>query len=298
MTCYYPIPAWYSQCRNENGKHTLVFKRDDADLMKPVYVNCGKCLGCRLDKSREWALRATHEASLYDCNSFVTLTYSDENLPENNSLQKSDVQNFFKRLRRVRCKNGNSSSRVRYLYCGEYGSSNFRPHYHCALFNCDFPDKKNFCSTKVGNIYESEELNRLWQKGFTTLADLTPESVAYIARYTLKKQVKSGDCGSRLPEYIQASNRPGIGYKFFERYKSDFYKGDFALFGKSNSKVKVPRYYDKKMELTGLSEFAKIKCRRILKQIQLVKAGKINLDELRSKEVIKRKQIERLQRSL
>ena len=77
-----------------------------------------------------------HEASMHMFNSFVTLTYDDDHLPEYNSLNYKHFQDFMKRLRK-------SHNRVRFYMCGEYGEDFSRPHYHALLFNCFFPDKKS-----------------------------------------------------------------------------------------------------------------------------------------------------------
>lgn len=59
---------------------------------------------------------------------FITLTYSEKNIPENMSLEKSHLQKFFKRLRKQ------LTSKVRYFAVGEYGTKKGRPHYHVILF--------------------------------------------------------------------------------------------------------------------------------------------------------------------
>ena len=70
-------------------------------------------------------------------NSFVTLTYDDDHLPEYNSLNYKHFQDFMKRLRK-------SHNGVRFYMCGEYGEDFSRPHYHALLFNCFFPDRSFF----------------------------------------------------------------------------------------------------------------------------------------------------------
>jgi hypothetical protein len=62
-------------------------------------IPCGRCIGCRLEYSRQWAMRCHHEASLHTFNSFITLTYDPENLPQDGSLDvyKSPDFCFLKR---------------------------------------------------------------------------------------------------------------------------------------------------------------------------------------------------------
>ena len=109
MPCYSPLKGFKSK---ESGG--IVFKRSK-EAGEAMEVACGSCLGCRLDRSRMWATRIVHEASLHDDqhgNSFITLTYDDDHLPDDEGLKKSDFQRFMKRLRKA------MPQRIRYLMCG------------------------------------------------------------------------------------------------------------------------------------------------------------------------------------
>ena len=95
MPCYHPVSAW----RLISGE--VVFK-ERGDIVASLFLPCGRCVGCRLERSRQWAVRMMHEASLYDMSSFVTLTYDDLNIDDKRSLVYSDFQKFMKRLRKHR----------------------------------------------------------------------------------------------------------------------------------------------------------------------------------------------------
>ena len=41
---------------------------------------CGRCIGCRLDRSKQWAIRLMHEAQQHNKNSFITLTLNEQTL--------------------------------------------------------------------------------------------------------------------------------------------------------------------------------------------------------------------------
>ena len=99
MPCYHPLTAYYARKENDSGKRSLVFDVSLALADVPVQIPCGRCIGCRLDRSLSWALRCVHEASLHDQNCFVTLTFNDSSLPSDASLKVADFQNFMKRLR-------------------------------------------------------------------------------------------------------------------------------------------------------------------------------------------------------
>ena len=152
MPCFHPITAYYSRVENPSGKRSLVFNSDKALVDVPMQVPCGRCIGCRLDRSRDWALRCVHEASLYEFNCFITLTFDDSKLPTCNdcrkvescvanrdagsSLRVCDFQNFMKRLRQFV-----APVKIKFFHCGEYGAKLSRPHHHACLFGYDFPDK-------------------------------------------------------------------------------------------------------------------------------------------------------------
>ena len=122
MACTKPKLA-YKQGLTENGKQKLVFKwQPGFTKQQEQLLPCGKCLSCKLDYAKEWALRITHEASLLEENCFITLTYNNEHLPEDKSVHRSEVQNFLKRLRKKI-----APRKIKTFYCGEYGDQNLRP---------------------------------------------------------------------------------------------------------------------------------------------------------------------------
>lgn len=92
MACYHPLTAW----KTETGE--VVFWRKNG-IGGELLLPCGQCWGCRLERSQQWAIRCVHESKLYKHNSFITLTYSDEHLPENGNLDKRAGAKFMKRLR-------------------------------------------------------------------------------------------------------------------------------------------------------------------------------------------------------
>lgn len=99
MPCYKPVKAFYGD-RLASGKRAIVFSSGLAQSCLSLQLSCGSCVGCRLERARQWAMRCTDEASLYPDNSFITLTFNDEHLPLNRSLDVSIFQKFMKRLRK------------------------------------------------------------------------------------------------------------------------------------------------------------------------------------------------------
>lgn len=99
MPCYKPVKAFYGNLL-PSGKREIVFSSGQAQSCIDLKLPCGTCVGCRLERARQWAMRCMDEASLHRHNSFITLTFNDKNLPLNRSLDVSVFQKFMKRLRK------------------------------------------------------------------------------------------------------------------------------------------------------------------------------------------------------
>lgn len=270
MPCYHPMTAFRSTEKTLSGKRKVTFSRKLAStplLPYQLLLPCGSCIGCRLEKSRQWAIRCTHEASLHEQNSFITLTYDNRHLPKDGALQKKHFQDFMKRLRNY------SEAKIRYFHCGEYGENFGRPHYHSILFGYDFPDKVLHKEERGNRLYTSEFLSDTWGKGHCLIGGVTFESCAYVARYITKKVTgekaeahyaviceETGEITQRQPEYTTMSRRPGIARDWFEKYLTDVYPGDFVVL--RDKKLKPPKYYDRLYELTSPEEHEALKKRR------------------------------------
>lgn len=291
MACHFPLRAWYSKDYNKNGKRPLVFKIDEAaEPDQSMQIGCGRCAGCRLERSRQWAMRIAHEASFYEDNCFITLTFDDPHLnarrpedKEGNSLSNWSIwprefQLFMKKLRRR-----NPERKIRYFHCGEYGERPEegqilgRPHYHACIFNYDFKDKKEFGSRGDNPYYISGELESLWPYGHCVIGEVTFDSAAYVARYIMKKRTgkQAGDHYRRIngfnpetgeleydplcPEYITMSR--GIGRNWFNKYQeTDLYNKDYVTVNGKRSRP--PKFYDKELERIDEDKYEEIKLKR------------------------------------
>ena len=310
MPCYRPLDAYVIAGKTENGKKIIAFKKQN-NWIERVKLPCGQCIGCKLLRSVNWAVRCEHEMSLHEQNCFITLTYDEENLPQDYSLRKDHFINFMKRLRRAI-----DPVKVRYFMCGEYGEQSWRPHYHAILFGFAFPDKIQVQFKEVENPYFlSPLLKKLWKFGNHMIANATFETAAYCARYCTKKitgdlaeehynrtilkfDEDTGEIETYLetvlePEYATMSRRPGIGKGWFEKYKSDCYPTDFLI--RKGNKLPVPRYYDKLIEREDEVMLAQIKVARELhaKKDFIENTGA----RLIAREHCKRKQLETLKRN-
>lgn len=201
-------------------------------------ISCGRCRGCRLEYSRQWAVRCMHEASLHDRNCFVTLTYADAPV----DLQYRDFQLFMKRLRK--------RDKCSFYMCGEYGELNGRPHFHGLLFGIDFPDKVYFGRSPAGfKLYTSASLSVLWPHGFSSVGEVTFESCGYVARYVHKKmgQANGGAYSGSVGEFSRMSLRPAIGKKWFDKFGASDVVPDGHVVVDGHKAI-APRYYRREMK--------------------------------------------------
>lgn len=243
--------------------------------LETFLVPCGKCVGCRLDYSREWADRCYLESLSKAPNWFVTLTYDDVNLPVTefyngedivytNSLVKSHITEFLKRLRRYLDYHFEVQD-ISFYGCGEYGSQFQRPHFHLLLFGCPLPDLKLFTYKDGFATFNSEIMSNCWKKGFVTVNEFTWETASYVARYCLKKQygeakqfyVERG----LLPEFSIMSRSPGIGYKYFEEHKDEIFQRGYIPVKKAKGVFHspIPKYFERLLEKEDPQAFERFK---------------------------------------
>lgn len=218
MPCYAPMQAW------RGTRDRAIYWRKINDCSE-ITLACGQCWGCRLERSRQWALRCLHESKLHKHNCFITLTYNDKHMPERyntglkrpngdiaygGNLRYRDVQLFLKKLRwaihnppvgglpiatnkdqhheALSSRQKKPWHALSYYLAGEYGALYARPHWHICMFGIDFTDKTYHRTTATGSkLYTSKQLEKLWPWGYSSIGQLTYESAAYVARYVMKK---------------------------------------------------------------------------------------------------------------
>lgn len=272
MPCYHPLDAYrfskLALVALSSSKHgtkldpSQIFFGDpplhQASLYDTFKVSCKRCIGCRMERSRLWAARCVHEASLHKDNCFVTLTYDEQHLPRDGSVDNVAMQNFMKRLRK---KFGEG---IRFFGCGEYGSQFTRPHYHIIIFNFDFQDKYLWTKRLNNQCYRSPALEKIWPFGLSEIGDVTKRSAAYVARYVLKKV--NGDAAEDhykglKPEFIQMSRNPGIGSAWLKKYHPDVYSYDQVVID-DKFICRPPEYYDRLYDIIDHDHMEEIKKNR------------------------------------
>lgn len=312
MSCFHPLKG-FRIGTTENGKadlkvtsysvdHMEYYPDDkrwhqiDIDFVSPrasrvvrnyTELPCGKCVGCRMDYSRQWALRCMLELQYHDSAYFVTLTYDDLHVPQSLygdlatgeahpslTLRKKDFQNFMKRLRFA-----HPDDNIRFFAAGEYGSKTWRPHYHAIIFGLHLDDLIPYSRSAQGyTYYNSESLQKAWSiydkytgtytpLGFAVVGEVTYETAAYTARYVMKKlkgkEALLYDGMNMEHPFTLMSRKPGIARQYFDEHP-DLYNFDYINLAtqKGGKKFKPPRYYDQLFDLEHPEEMAEIKAIR------------------------------------
>lgn len=278
MPCFKPLPA----VRLLDGA-IKVYPRSkyicDPDPLHPLFgckkhffVPCSQCIGCRLERSRQWAMRCMHESQMHSLNCFITLTYDDIHLPKDGSLCVPDFQKFMKRLRKAL-----GNDKIRFFHCGEYGDKFGRPHYHAIIFGWYPPDVVLWKVHNGQRYFKSAMLDRIWGKGYTVTGDVSFESAAYVARYITKKitgpesefhyadiDFETGEYfGQIKSEYTTMSRSPGIGKSWYDKFRSDVFPSDFLVV--RGKKMRPPKYYDRLYEIEAPSDYLLLKEKRVAK---------------------------------
>lgn len=261
VPCYSPLSGWRHKETRGFTMQPHLAQRD-----APLTVPCGQCIGCRLEKSRQWAVRNMHENSLHDRSCFLTLTYDDDHLPYGQTLVLEDWQKFAKRLRKA-------FGPFRFYHCGEYGDETDRPHYHALVYGWQPSDPELFSQSGPFPLYTSQQLRRLWPFGHSTFGEVTFETAAYTSRYVTKKVTGEpaqahyewvdptwGTVINRRPPYSTMSRNPGIGVPWLRKFGRETYEHDSVIM--RGREMLPPRAYDRWFEHIDPALYETAKSRR------------------------------------
>ncbi|AXH73914.1 MAG: replication initiator protein [Microviridae sp.] len=203
-----------------------------------MYVGCGRCNFCLQSRRMDWCFRIEWEQKVASSSKFITLTYADEYLPIDlqsgqGTLDKGDLQDFFKRMRHTNKKfEGKDRRPLRYYAVGEYGTDGKRPHYHIILFNAKRETIRRLAKT--------------WPLGQTHVGRVTPASIGYTTGYVISSKQ---DYGTLASPFATMSRRPGLGNNYLKS-NSKWHRPELSLGGvnrffvqdKGNER-RLPRYF-------------------------------------------------------
>jgi hypothetical protein len=223
------------------------------------------------NRANSWSVRLSDENRLHDYATFLTLTYNDENLPENQSLGKRDLQLFLKRLRKAL-----HPTKIRYYACGEYGSHTYRPHYHLIIFGLyctrpvlyPYPFDSPYSFDKRFSLFaqHSKAVENAWGKGFCHFGSVNSKSISYVVKYVIKTHSyeyrRNVSLRGLQPDFALMSRRPGLGFGFLEYFEKKLggnYKRLYSYGYRSRYKNVIPRYYDEKIFGKNSEELKRLK---------------------------------------
>lgn len=234
MNCLKPVKIKNPRYLDESYLYRVGEIKTKPDMY--MYVPCGKCPLCLSRKREQWCFRLIEELKIASSAYFITLTYNDESLPQDNRVNKRHVQLFLKRFRKEI-----EPFKIRYFLVSEYGETFGRPHYHFILF--DFPHD-------VYNI--REVLKKTWKHCDPFMFDIndsvgtvTPASINYVCKYCLST-INEKDPNKRT--FMLCSRRPGIGINYLSSAMVDHLRERLDGRGFNNFHfVPLPRYYKDKV---------------------------------------------------
>lgn len=221
----------------------------NGDYVK-MKVPCGKCVECLQLRVFDWTYRLQTEMQYNKNCVFVTLTYSDEYLPES-GVQVHDLQLFFKRLRK-------RVETIRYYAIGEYGTTTFRPHYHAIIFSND--------NLKFSELYS--HINASWTHGFIQMKTLTKGRIKYVVGYLIGQSYPEG----KNKPFSVMSKKPALGSQklFDKKFVLQCYENNFAFIKQGSRKIHVPRYFKRKLDngvFTKIDQYL-IRCKQCMQEYE------------------------------
>lgn len=333
MACFHPLKAYKVGVNPLTGKDKLWIRPyDEKHNLDYVEIPCGKCIGCRLEYSRQWANRMMLELEYHNDAYFITLTYDNDYIPrspvldnstgeylyDSFSLRKRDIQTFFKHLRKhfPDCK-------IRYYAAGEYGSTTIRPHYHAIVYGLVLDDLTEYKRSPQGDVlYNSKAVSDCWSNfvgfrsdgtaiydpiGYVVIGKVTWETCAYVARYVTKKM--SGPLGDwfvsqnmEVP-FSLMSRKPGLGAQwYYDNPDCMDFEYINLMTEKKGLKFRPPKYFEKLYEIDYPDRASERSDQRRLfaesaKAMILKSTGKSYLEYLSDKEANLKARLKVLDRS-
>lgn len=242
---------------------------------------CGRCAACLANRVSNWSFRLRQEDKVSESSYFLTLTYDNDHLPITKNgfmdLRVSDLQKYFKRLRKAHEGSGGLGKPLKYYAVGEYGGRFHRPHYHILLFNARLSDiiSSKFAALAERGIIEldgqTEYDIKYWgyekkvsytfgtkkfrvvhpevRIGHGTIGMVSGASVGYTMKYISKQWRPWHKNDDRTPQFSISSNGLGINYltnQMVDWHRSDMYNRQYCLI-EDGKKIPLPRYYKDKI---------------------------------------------------
>lgn len=179
-------PKWiYKKGRLKEPNYNSVLNNSDLYEIG-TYSKCGHCQQCINEKNNNWIVRNAYEGKRWGDKkiSFITLTYEKNPI----ILNKTDMQKFWKRLRRNLEMQG-FTEKIRYFQSSQYGTLNNRPHHHAIIYNWTDENAEYLTINKKGNIlYQSKLIQKTWGLGRTSIQTFNAKEIPYTTLYETPKE--------------------------------------------------------------------------------------------------------------
>lgn len=218
----------------------LTLKRDYNTLQGQTtkIVPCGSCVKCLQRRANAWSFRLYEELKVSSSATFLTLTYEDppQSFNGHDTLDKTDLQRFFKRLRK-QVNKFYPNTKIKYYAVGEYGTRTKRPHYHIILFN-------------LPQVYlrDNDIISKIWTHGLLHYGECNAATIAYTTKYIVSGKFEpEADDDDRQPQFSTMSKKLGINHLSPAMVR--FYKSRFISYATTSGgyTIPLPRYFRDKI---------------------------------------------------
>ncbi len=229
-----------------------------------TFVECRKCSECVVKRQNEWIFRIKQEILHHKNSFFITYQYNEKRVPIINqyyhhdtgetiterirgtqnvasnsfvrTLQYKDIQDYFKRLRKVH-------PTVKHHTVGEYGEKKKRPHYHSIIMSNedvnDTPFLKNLKNLWATN-YGSTKSPDYEPNGHVYREQANHRTIRYVIKY-MTKRIKDTPLDCELPKACQSR---GLGKQYVEKHRQYHLETDRKYLVEAGGyKIALPKYY-------------------------------------------------------
>lgn len=269
MVCLNPIVG-YGEVNEYGFIDTQL--RFDKQIGQKIYCPCRYCLGCayqaRALRTLLFKMQWSQALAKGQPSSFITLTYNNQYLPPS-GLAYRDIQQFMHSFKRMIRREGYTDE-LGYIYAGEEGLLNKRPHFHICLVGVSPLDFDYVCH-KIGKYESSPAVDRLWGKGFNTVCEASVHTICYTAGYTCKKLVLHSDIDYRkVVQSAVAKRRREAGFNglmsvdsdiaFFHAISNNKTVEEYVEAFNADCRAKVPEFIKWRGRLIENPRFPKGRC--------------------------------------
>lgn len=189
------------------------YKKNDKEIIKKRYIQirCGRCMGCKKEKEREWIIRNKIESNRSKRKYYIEIRGIKE-------LKKKDISTFNKKLR-VNLERMGNDSNFRFFVIGEWDKREGEYIYRGIYYNLDlcgyedYIDKRNYIEESKAKgrwFFNNKILDRSYKGGKVDIVDisLSNEGIYLSGDYVINEKREEYKGG----EFILSSRMPGIGY--------------------------------------------------------------------------------------